>query len=222
MRLEAWLKHYDEIVKEFGYDPKKDYYSSTILSSLLGNRTILEKEIAKKINKEVYIIGNSASLSQELKMVGRPIIVADDAVKIVSEYGIIPDIILTDLDGDINTILEMNTKGTLVGIHAHGDNLHLLEKYVPKFKKNVFGTTQNKPLWNIYNFGGFTDGDRCVFLAQHFKAEKIHLIGFDFELPTRKEGKNSDVKKKKLAWAKKLIDLLKKEYGIEIHYNLKK
>ena len=32
----------------------------------------------------------------------------------------------------------------------------------------------------VHNFGGFTDGDRCVFLANHFKAKKIILLGMDF------------------------------------------
>ena len=33
---------------------------------------------------------------------------------------------------------------------------------------------------NLQNYGGFTDGDRAVFIADHFKAKKIFLIGFDF------------------------------------------
>ena len=63
-------------------------------------------------------------------------------------------------------------------VHAHGDNtekLHLVKSF-----KNCVGTTQAKPFENIHNFGGFTDGDRCVFLADYFKAKKIILFGMDF------------------------------------------
>ncbi|MBU2617645.1 MAG: DUF115 domain-containing protein, partial [Euryarchaeota archaeon] len=62
------------------------------------------------------------------------------------------------------------------------------------------GSTQSAPLKNVHNFGGFTDGDRCVFIAKEFGAESIALIGFDFE-----DSNVSEVKQKKLQWAKKLI-----------------
>ena len=46
--------------------------------------------------------------------------------------------------------------------------------------KNCIGTTQTNPFNKIQNFGGFTDGDRGVFLASHFDAKKIILFGMDF------------------------------------------
>ena len=99
-------------------------------------------------------------------------------------------------------------------IHAHGDNIAEIKKFVPKFKKNIIGSTQISPLpyENIYNFGGFTDGDRAVFLASHFKAKNIHIIGFDFEGRIGKysypENKDKKQKLKKLKWCKYLIGLL--------------
>ena len=36
------------------------------------------------------------------------------------------------------------------------------------------------PVKNVYNFGGFTDGDRSVFWAEEFGAKEIILIGMDF------------------------------------------
>ena len=41
-------------------------------------------------------------------------------------------------------------------------------------------TTQSAPFGEVHNFGGFTDGDRCVFLADHFAATRIILCGFNF------------------------------------------
>jgi len=49
-----------------------------------------------------------------------------------------------------------------------------------KKMKNCVGTTQTNPFNKIQNFGGFTDGDRGVFLASHFGAKKIILFGMDF------------------------------------------
>ncbi len=68
---------------------------------------------------------------------------------------------------------------------------------------NIIGSTQVQPLENVFNFGGFTDGDRCVFLAKEFQASGIMMIGFDFNDPDV-----TDLKKKKLKWAKKLISLV--------------
>ena len=58
-----------------------------------------------------------------------------------------------------------------------------LEEYYSNFSKkfkNCVGTTQSKSFRKIQNFGGFTDGDRGVFLANHFGAKKIILFGMDF------------------------------------------
>jgi 2-amino-4-hydroxy-6-hydroxymethyldihydropteridine diphosphokinase len=86
-------------------------------------------------------------------------------------------------------------------VHAHGDNQDLLREYVPKLR-NVIGTTQTRPPHGLYNFGGFTDGDRCVFFARYLRASEIKLIGFDFD-----DMSVTPRKHKKLAWAKRLIEL---------------
>jgi hypothetical protein len=98
-----------------------------------------------------------------------------------------------------------NENGAIIIIHVHGDNAREIKKFVPLFD-NVLGTTQSRPLENVYNFGGFTDGDRAFFLAEHFNAREIILIGFDFDEPIQKEGKDLKIKKKKLKWARFLID----------------
>ena len=58
----------------------------------------------------------------------------------------------------------------------------------------VIGTTQIEPISDVYNFGGFTDGDRAVFLAEHFGAKEIELVGFDFEAAEGTKLKNKDSK----------------------------
>jgi uncharacterized Rossmann fold enzyme len=75
--------------------------------------------------------------------------------------------------------------------------------------KNCIGTTQTEPFNKIQNFGGFTDGDRGVFLASYFDAKKIILFGMDFGTRIGKfsNTKKSDrkIKLKKLKIAKDLL-----------------
>ena len=98
-------------------------------------------------------------------------------------------------------------------------NQEELKKYVDKFK-SVYGTTQIEPKAHIYNFGGFTDGDRAVFLAEHFKPKAIILIGMDFDSDIGEYSytKNVEVKKKKLKWASYLVNYLKENSDIPIQF----
>jgi uncharacterized Rossmann fold enzyme len=69
------------------------------------------------------------------------------------------------------------------------------------------GTTQARPFDHVYNFGGFSDGDRCVFLSKEFGAKSIRIIGFDLD-----DTNVTPKKLKKLKWARKLLKVL----GIEL------
>jgi len=104
--------------------------------------------------------------------------------------------------------------GAIMVIHAHGDNIESLEQNVPKFRK-IIGTTQVMPTENVYNFGGFTDGDRSVFLAEEMRAKSITLIGMDFNSIPRKFSNDHDIdfelKQKKLKTAKRLLEMLGKQ-----------
>jgi hypothetical protein len=95
-------------------------------------------------------------------------------------------------------------------VHAHGDNADKLG-CVKSFKKCI-GTTQTKEVGKICNFGGFTDGDRCVFLASHFGAAKIFMFGMDFGprigIYSNTKRQDRKVKLKKLRHAKRLLEWL--------------
>ena len=177
-----WKKKYDDILEEFGYDEKKDNQSAIILDSILS-RTKNEKKIEKLIkNKTVFVIGSGPSLSSsfpKLKEFNSVVkIAADSSLKILIENKIVPDIVITDLDGDENALKKIAKTESIFVIHSHGDNIEKLE-FAKNFKNSI-GTTQSKPFNKIHNFGGFTDGDRGVFLASHFQAKKIFLFGMDF------------------------------------------
>ncbi len=217
MLWKNWMKLYEDIERDFGFSREREYIARNSLSSIIGDRVLSKNALRDLIGREVYVVGFSPSLEKEIEMIPSyvTIIAADDAAVLLNDAGLEPTIVMTDLDGDINSLL--NIKNAVFGIHAHGDNISLLP-YAEFFYKR-FGTTQVEPLANVYNFGGFTDGDRGVFLAAHFNA-RIHMVGFDFEHPRIKEGKNMKVKKRKLKWAKFLIRYLEQQGAHIIWENL--
>ena len=86
---------------------------------------------------------------------------------------------------------------------------------------NVIGTTQTKKFGKLENFGGFTDGDRCVFLAEYFDASKIILIGMDFGQKIGKYSKhqvvNRRTKIKKLKFGKMIVEWLATKSTAELY-----
>jgi len=192
--ISGWKRRYQSILKELNYSEKKDKESALILDTILKETDNTQK-ITKLIQgKTVFVIGSGPSLSfalPKLKKLKKSIkIAADSSLKPLLENGIIPDIVVTDLDGDRDAIKKLSKKKSIFVIHAHGDNIEKL--HMVKKIKNCIGTTQTEPFNKIQNFGGFTDGDRGVFLASHFEAKRIILFGMDFG---RRIGKFSNTKK---------------------------
>ena len=205
--ISGWKKRYSEILKEFRYDEKEDKESAILLNSIL-KKSDASKKITDLIKgKTVFVIGSGPSLSlaiPKLKKYKKIVkIAADSSIKPLVENGIIPDIVVTDLDGDENTLKKIGKTNSIFVVHAHGDNIEKLD-LVKKFK-NCIGTTQSTPFSKIENFGGFTDGDRCVFLANHFQAKKVILFGMDFG---ERIGKFSKTKK-----SERKIKLMKLKQG---------
>ena len=214
MTIKGWESKYREILKDFGYSRKKDTQSCKLLDSLLPKKTRIAeiKDLIEK--KPVFVVGAGPSLPSSISILKKhkkiTKIVADGATKAIIENGLKPDIVVTDLDGDIKSLKKAGRTNTIMVVHAHGDNSEKIH-FVKNFK-NCIGTTQTKPLGKIHNFGGFTDGDRCVFLANHFKAKKIILLGMDFGTRIGKYSKstvvNRTIKIKKLRRGKKLLEWL--------------
>ena len=223
MRNSDWRSIYEEILKDFGFDEERDKEAMRIASEIMGHRAInslsVQNELEERINgKEAMICGNAPCLEDDIKAKGlerepsqrgreRVIIAADGATSVLVRDAILPDVIVSDLDGYIPDIIYANRLGSIVIVHAHGDNIEMLKKVLPALNANVICTAQSSPITphghassNIFNFGGFTDGDRCVFVAKEFGARRIELLGFDFE-----DTQVTERKRKKLKWAKRLI-----------------
>jgi hypothetical protein len=217
MDYNEWKKDYNQILLDFGFSKKEDEKSAVLLSKLLvGKKLVKPKDLNNMIsNRDVYVFGAGNSLEEDIKKVKNDdvFISADTATSLLIERNITPDIIVTDLDGVVEDEVKVNKKGAIVVVHAHGNNIDMLKRYVPMFDGKLIGTTQSKPFDNIYNFGGFSDGDRAVCLADCFGAKKIFLAGFDFE-NVGKYSKSKELKIKKLEWAKRIIEKIDNVYFV--------
>lgn len=218
-----WDEWYKIILDDFSFKQEDDIKSAEFLNERVSKFDV--SHIDFKNQSIIFGAGPSikkhlAFLKSNVNLKDYTLIAADGTTKALLEESIIPDIIVTDLDGDMDSIIESNKLGSILYVHAHGDNLDKLKKYIDKLDK-VVPTCQCKSFGNLENFGGFTDGDRAVHIAVYsIGVKKIILAGMDFgniitnysrpEIGV--EFKEADTfKKKKLCYAKKLIDSLKKE-----------
>ncbi|SFM32214.1 6-hydroxymethylpterin diphosphokinase MptE-like protein [Methanolobus profundi] len=205
MDFKEWEPIYESILKDMGFSREGDEQAALILSDmLLPSNSVDVSEIRELVEgRDVLVCGNAPVLKGELDLIDQDdfvIIAADGATAVLMDKCMVPDIIVTDLDGDVEKEILANREGSLMVVHGHGDNIDKLESYVPRLNR-IVGSTQAAPLKNIYNFGGFSDGDRCVYLAKEFGASSIILMGFDFD-----DEDVDPIKKKKLKWARMLIE----------------
>ncbi len=223
MSLTGKLKIYREIAEDFGYSEEKDQLATYILSTLIETDHLRELTFLIK-GRPCLVFGAGENLekdflrAREHGLIHRCILIsADDAASLFMEKGTKCDVVVTDLDGEIRSILWTAGKGGYIVVHGHGDNIDKLRRYVPLISTRVIGTTQVREAPRVYNFGGFTDGDRAVFLAVSLGASRVGLLGMDFKGEIgRYSKKNSEKmankewienKKKKLKWAEKLVEL---------------
>ena len=170
---------YHKIAESLGLDQKGDIAAAKLLDSFIDS----SPKLNFLENKATIICGAGPSLKKDLEKIKKTknitFIAADGATEALLEKNIIPDIIVSDLDGNWDAIKKAYDKGSILVIHAHSDNIDKMKKYLPEIKRFI-GTTQTPAFSKLYNFGGFTDGDRAAYLAEHFNAKPIGLMGMDF------------------------------------------
>ena len=131
-------------------------------------------------------------------------IAADGAVSACLERNIIPDIIVTDLDGNLPEMVWANKKGSKIVVHAHGDNLSRLFEFSSEIQAISLTTTY--PYSGTNCWGGFTDGDRSLMMSLGLGAGLVNLIGFNFDKIGPYSGDFSPRKIQKLSWAHKIVN----------------
>jgi len=238
MEFGLWEKYYKEILDDFGFSREGDEASAKLLDEILSTEGCLTlNDLADIVgfSDKFIVFGAGPSIKEHVEMLKNDydlkdyvLVAADGATTALIEQKLVPDIVATDLDGNIDDILLANIRGANIVIHAHGDNIDRIAS-LSSFFNNVLGTTQAQPVGNLYNFGGFTDGDRAVFLAVALGASEITLAGMDFgDIVTRYSRPNlssdlseaDDFKKKKLMYAEKFTNWIAENEDVKL-INLK-
>lgn len=218
VRLEAWLPMYREICREFGYDEEEDARSAGALAALLSSRPVPSlEELRGACPPTVTVCGDGPLLAEEISAAPPSgyVVAADGATEELMEAGLRPDAIVTDLDGDVLVQIRASAKGSLMFVHAHGDNLDTVKAVVPRLKGPAVGTCQGTPSGGLLNMGGFTDGDRAACIFSALGARTIVLVGFDFERPSEKASRPPEVKRRKLVWARRILESLEAD-GVRV------
>jgi len=230
VELSAWWPRYLAIVERFGYSIEEDQQAAGLLSTLLAGRTFSLSDLASRVKgRNVLVLGAGPSLPRNLEeavscgLTRRGVLVAaDGAASALLEWKLNPSIIVTDLDGaPPEVMMQAKLEGAVVVVHAHGDNIPALRRVVPLLvgeerKGGVVGSTQAMPRPGVVNFGGFTDGDRCVFMAEELGARTIALLGMDLGSQVGRYSKPdltgdvpaSPVKMEKMRVARELLEWL--------------
>ena len=234
MEFGLWERYYKEILDDFGFSRSDDENSAKVLDEILSEEGCLTLDDLAQIvgfSDKYIVFGAGPSLKEHIIQLKENydlkdyvLISADGATTALIEERLSPDIVATDLDGNLDDILLANIRGANIVVHAHGDNLNQVVKFTPFFN-NVLGTTQAQPVGNVYNFGGFTDGDRAIFLAVALGASEITLAGMDFgDVVTKYSRPNlptdladaDDFKRKKLMYAERLTDWIIENENVDV------
>ena len=247
MNWPEWKKSYYQIMDELDLDKAADIQSVQLLETYLADFFPAKKEnfllkLKVILQKPVIIAGAGPSLKEDFSSLfmtshskkilsNFQIISVDGATTLFKQTSIVPSIVVTDLDGDLAAICWAIQKGALTLTHAHGDNQPQISFFYQNYsdiisQNAVWGTAQCEPGQYLFNFGGFTDGDRAIFLAFHFQSPLIGLIGFDFGTQIGEYSTlNSPLQKKKskkIAKFKIALDLIDRFHSQHtgLRYNL--
>jgi uncharacterized Rossmann fold enzyme len=211
MNYQTWRPVYERILDDFGYDPAADERAR---DRLAGLTTAFDESRLDRIDgASVAVAGAGPPLTDETDIAADAdvVIAASTAAGRLREAGVAVDLMVTDLDKTPATARQLTREGVPVAVHAHGDNVPAVERWVPRFEgDHVLPTTQAEPRGPVRNYGGFTDGDRGAFLADAVGAAELRFPGWDFD-----DSSVGAEKRRKLAWAERLLHWLERRRGEE-------
>lgn len=201
MDFAEWEPVYEAICSDFGFERSADDRARDVLAGLTG--PFDRSRLSFLDGATVAVAGAGPSLPDELARArsADAVIAASGAADVLVEAGVAVDLMTTDLDTNPETAVDLADRGVPVAVHAHGDNIPAVREHVPRFDgESLLPTTQAEPRGPVENFGGFTDGDRGAFLADHVGAGRLTFPGWDVEDPAVDREKRH-----KLLWAERLL-----------------
>ena len=234
VKFEFVTREEEKIIKTFGYSTERDIEARDRLFSLRKNSNPedLVKEIKNiAIHKHILFFGPGPNLTTHLTRISNQlhafrqklfIVAADGSANGLKIINILPDLIVTDLDGiSYQQMAEYLRNEVIFLVHGHGDNLEKIQEYSKLIEdsEKIICTTQSLSRYPVINPGGFTDGDRGLYFLHHISPleKEFWLFGYSFGdwigSFSKKENFTAmpmtKIKKTKLNYAKDLIDALK-------------
>ncbi|MFB6140024.1 MAG: 6-hydroxymethylpterin diphosphokinase MptE-like protein [Halosimplex sp.] len=215
MEFATWEPVYEAVLADFGFGREADERARDVLGEVVTDPYPLEDLRAVADGRTVAVAGGADRLTDEADLaVAREadaVFAAGAAAGRLVDAGIGVDAVVTDLDGDPERAVAFADEGVPVVAHAHGDNVGALQAYGPDLAEGaVVPITQAAPRGVVQNVGGFTDGDRAAFLADHLGAARLTFPGWAFEDETV-----GPLKAHKLVWAERLLYWLERRRGEE-------
>lgn len=207
MRYSEWGPAYEAIRAAFGFDHDADRAARDLLAELT---TSFDEERLQKLlsGKHVAIAGGATGVAADLAAIEDvdTVVAASVSAGTLRAAGEAVDLMVTDLDKTPTVVRTLAAEGTPVAVHAHSDNVALVREQVPRLSNSaVLPTTQVAPSGPVQNYGGFTDGDRAAFIADHFDAARLSFPGWDLDDPSV-----GPMKRQKLEWAARLLHWLER------------
>ncbi|HIF45426.1 MAG TPA: hypothetical protein EYQ73_01330 [Candidatus Poseidoniales archaeon] len=196
----------DEIRTAFSWPLEDDLESAHNLSQACEN-----PRFEMKLSGMVTVVGAAADAGV---ISSNPIIAADGALGACADLS---RVILVVSDADGEPYLDRAIEAKIpICLHAHGDNQANWGAALRRWPSDhPIILTHQTPLEieNMFNPGGFTDGDRAVCIAFALGAKEVELVGFD----TKKVGQwsgntNPEGKIIKLQWMERVLSIL----GLEV------
>jgi 2-amino-4-hydroxy-6-hydroxymethyldihydropteridine diphosphokinase len=221
----VWAPVYAEIRRSFGFRLDRERLAASALTGLLrpADRTAPLARIGERLRgRDAVVVGlapraGAPPLWRLPAAPDRPVLLAaDGATATCLAAGLVPTLVVTDLDGPVASEVAASGRGSLTVVHAHGDNIPALKAWVPDFPGELAGSWAGPPRAALVNVGGFTDGDRAAFLAEAAGARRVLLWGFDFEEVEEDDPGLRHRKLAKLAWARRALDLLARTSRVPI------
>ena len=172
--IDWWWKFQDEINSQFNFSVVREEIAARLVSRLNYTKSSLQSLF---VNREFVLVG--AGLTESDTLPEKNLIVADGALRGCLNRDIIPEWVISDLDGYIPDILWASQNGSKIIIHAHGDNLARVSLYSNQITPECITTTYPSPSTSCW--GGFTDGDRSVMMCLSLGSKSVKLVGFNFD-----------------------------------------
>ena len=214
MRYALWAPRYEAIRADFGYPFEREELAAARLEALLPERARVDPlgRVAPRLRgRDAIIVGLAPGAGPPpvwrltASAPAPALVAADGAARTCLEAGLVPSVITTDLDGPVPAEVEANGRGAFVVLHAHGDNVPALERWVPEFPGELAGSWAGPPRDGLLDVGGFTDGDRGAYLAEEAGARRILLWGFDPVDVDEPDPTTRELKRRKLGWTERLL-----------------